>query len=156
MKSYLRHLGCLFTTLKSYHPFVPVFTLGPRLLICSWLYHSHESFLFFRETTLACNTWFFFFCLMTERLSKSTCLKSLAWSLRRRMRGRGIFPWWSLMSPSSLWKRKADVLRWEYLQEALMDLLGAWALPPPPACFCASLGLFPGVGAWVSAEMWSD
>lgn len=77
---------------QRYHPFVPMLTLGPRLLIHSWLYHSHESFLFFRDTTLTCNTWFFFFCLMTERLSKSTCLKSLAWSLRRRTRGRGIFP----------------------------------------------------------------
>lgn len=91
---------------QSYHPFVPVLTLGPRLLICSWLYHSHESFLFFRETALACNTWFFF-CLMTERLSKSTCLKSLAWSLRRRMRGRGVFPWWSRMSAFFPMKEKS-------------------------------------------------
>lgn len=113
---------------QRYHPFMPMLTLGQRLLIHSWLYHSHESFLFFRDTTLTCNTWFFFFCLMTERLSKSTCLKSLAWSLRRRMRGRGIFPWWSDICLLPYEREKQMSWDGEYLQEALMDLLGAWAL----------------------------
>lgn len=134
--------------------YISLFTLCLKKFIHSCLYHGNKFLQYYKETILKRNILFLLFPLMTELLLKNTCLKSLAWSLRKRMRGRTR----SRQATTSAFptEERADILRsgnsparWWHSPPGskACPVALSFMLTPQKSLFCvyfcASLGLLP-------------